>query len=103
MYHTCALVALCNWPAVHKEFGNDWCVTVGIGAGFMWDNANSCEGSVWFCLCFVDICGHTLRRLRSNKMDYIANNAEQVQLSKWLSHVLREFTLLGFLLLFHSG
>jgi hypothetical protein len=36
---------------------------------------------------FVDICGCTLRRLRSNKMDYFADNAKQVKFAVWLAHI----------------
>lgn len=64
---------------VHTELVLIGGMTVGIGATLVWDNANVRERSVWNCLYFVDICGHTLRRLRSNKMDYFADNAEQVQ------------------------
>jgi hypothetical protein len=81
---------------MHEELTVIGRMIVGIGQGLVYD-ANFCERSVWYCLYFVDICGHTLRRLRSNKMDYFADNAEQVQLPIWLSHFRREFTLSVFL------
>jgi hypothetical protein len=72
---------------VHIELAVIGRMTVGIGARLVKYNANICERSVWNCLYFIDICGHTLRRLRSNKMDYFADNAEQVQFAVWLSYI----------------
>jgi hypothetical protein len=72
---------------VRKELSVIGQMTEGIGAGLVQDNANICERSVWNCLYFIDICGHTLRRLRSNKMDYFADNAEQVLFAIWLPNI----------------
>lgn len=72
---------------VHVEFAVIGGMTVVIGGKLLQDDVNICKRSVWNCLYFVDICGHTLRRLRSNNMDYFADNAEQVQFAIWLSHI----------------